>query len=405
MILVLTGVFAAPFALIVFPLLLFWCRAPYSVPLLLVSWAAFFSLLTSTKFPESDLLLYLEIYEDLGRQALADVFSYAVLSIRVTEVAYSIYSYLISTISGGSAFAFVFLTSFLIYLFVVLIAYFAFVGGAGLSARYAHDRSPLLTKNPYAYAFLAAMALASFVAITFSLSGHLVRQYLAGSVLFFGFAVLIFSERRWVIGSILILLAPLIHNSAAIPAVITILVFVLRHRRAFLWPTLVLFAFLGYYGVTFIPGYDSVVSEATQAADEGAIHPVIVAADVALVVLALGLNSAHPHLQSKRQLSLILWACVLFASFLVLVSGVSLLFLRFYFYVEFFRVLLIGFIFGRYARTVGPTAVLVAGSFSLLYFSLRFNFSAWDYIDRMPGALFVDISRLADRVDLVYRGY
>src|SRR5206468_5685178 len=126
MILVLTGVFAAPFALLLFPLLFFGCRAPYSVPLLLVSWAAFFSLLTSTKFPESDLLLYLEIYEDIGRQALADVFSYSVLSIRVTEVAYSIYSYLVSIISGGSAFAFVFLTSFLIYLFIVLIAYSAF---------------------------------------------------------------------------------------------------------------------------------------------------------------------------------------------------------------------------------------------------------------------------------------
>src|SRR5206468_8023400 len=128
---------------------------------------------------------------DIGRQALADVFSYSVLSIRVTEVAYSIYSYLVSIISGGSAFAFVFLTSFLIYLFIVLIAYSAFVGGAGQSTVDAHNRSRLLTKKPYAYAFLAAMTLTSFVAITFSLSGHLVRQYLAGSVLFFGFSVLV----------------------------------------------------------------------------------------------------------------------------------------------------------------------------------------------------------------------
>lgn len=400
----LVPLFAAPLALLAYPVLFVLFRGPYSIPIMLVSWAGFFSLLNSTKYPESDLLYYLEIYDDLGLESLSNVFSYTALSLRGTEAVYSLYSYLVAMISGRSKIAYVVITSLLIYLFAMLAICLAFLHTI---QRDSHDRlkgSALLIKAPYVTGFLVATTLGTFVAITFSLSGHLIRQYLAASVLLLGLALLLFTEKRRATGITLIAIAPFIHNSSAIMSVVSVAVYIFKNNRLALWCIVGGSILIIAYGIDSLSGFDFAVNEMVLSMDEGTVHPAIMATDLALLMLAIWLNSTESDPRAKQRMNVILWSVGIFALFLIFVRQIPFYFLRYYFYVEVFRVLIIGCICGRYAKAIGPAILTSVGLLSLVYFTVRFNASPWDYVTSMPAALFTDIHSMAERIGRVYDG-
>jgi len=345
------------------------------------------------------------LYDDLGSEGISDALSFSALSIRATEFAYNIYAYSVSVLTGGSKLIFVLVSSSLIYLFVMLANSLAFSDGARVLIGGLSNQTRIDSRSRFRYAFLTSVLLAAFVCVTFSVSGHLIRQYLAGSISTLGFALLIFDKKKPIAGSVLLGMAPFIHNSAIVLAAAYIFVYVFRDSARVRWCLLLLSVIPAMYGVGIVSEYAFAINEIVLSMDEGNIHPAIVGADILLLALALATATKTKVSGAPTRFSLVLWAICFFALFLIFVSSVPFYFLRFYFYVEFLRILVVGFLCGRYARLIGPKLGLLLSGISLLYFSLRLNASPWEYVAKMPDVLFVDVLSLAERVDRVYRTF
>ncbi|TOI26967.1 hypothetical protein CGI63_23415, partial [Vibrio parahaemolyticus] len=150
---------------------------------------AFFSLINLIKIPESDMMIYIEALNEIVKSSFYDVFNFSFVSLRSSEFVFNIYLYILSNID---------LTGFLFSFLSVFIIYFN-LGLTVFNLSYKKDID-----------FLVIVFSLFLCFVTFSLSGHLVRQYLAVSFILLGVSYIAVNKNR---AYILSLASMFIHNS------------------------------------------------------------------------------------------------------------------------------------------------------------------------------------------------
>lgn len=173
-----------PFLTLLMVLLVGWIYCPkrYWVPsILVILGSAYIGLINTTKLPDSDLGVYLQWYESangLGYFEFLGLFS--------REPIFYTWMYLISSLTNGDKNIFIFLTSWL--------SYFIFAYSILLVCRHANIA-------PRSTAMLIVIFL--FFPLLFSISAHLMRQFLAAALITYFFARRIAEQKNswWVIAT------------------------------------------------------------------------------------------------------------------------------------------------------------------------------------------------------------
>lgn len=313
----------------------------------------FFASISAMKFPESDLLVYVEAISIISNKGFLDVLSFKYVSLRSTEFIFNYYIWLISFIDE-SGWLFSFLSTYIIYLNVSLSLCNIFT----------------VKKNETLY-LIVAMLLFS---ITFSLVGHLVRQYLAASFLLLGISYL---DSRKKLGVSLLVSSIFIHSSMflfvlAFPFVRTLLSTRLWAIYTFL--LLFLAAIIGLFSSYLMP-----YMEVAFAINDGSIPIPLIFFDVSLFSLFFYFKiksfCIDKRIVNIYCLSVLLICCLLVS------REISLLFFRFYFIADFIRPFLIIFLSTAILNKniLKSLFIYVALIFSFLIFIIRFESNPWDY--------------------------
>jgi len=208
-----TVFFLAPAAFLVLFIILMFTRMPYSTKKIFFSVfvPGFFGILSIQKMPSSDLSAYIAAIRLISDLDFISVLSFHFLSLRPSEFIFNYYIYFIGQIDE-SGFLFLFSSTFIIY--------------------YLFIRSLLMLNSEIESRKNIFLILFSilFISMTFTLVGHLIRQYLACAVLFYGLSRLQLYNNKtsWLV----ILSSLFIHNSMA-PFVILlpIILWVLKSRN------------------------------------------------------------------------------------------------------------------------------------------------------------------------------
>lgn len=153
--------------------------------------ACYLGLVNTTKLPDSDYVIYLEWYSNAQELSLPDFFA-----LYTREPLYYLYLYAIANVPYSSEHLFVFTStviSYCVFMFGVIRGSI----GSGL-----HNRVII--------SFVVALM---FFAPLFNLSAHLMRQFIAGSLVIFFFSEIIFSGKKhwWILVA-----AVFVHISAII---------------------------------------------------------------------------------------------------------------------------------------------------------------------------------------------
>lgn len=227
----------------------------------------------------------------------------------------------------------------------------------------------------------SACAAALLLGITFSLVGHLVRQYLAGAIFFLGFFGYLTSGRKqWLL---LPLLAGGIHNGALM-LLAPLLLSLLLHARPKLLLTL-LAAFLAAAELQQIPLLSELATDLSFLKQDGEIGYLLPTLDAGVLVLAWWVWRRTPVSQrpfDDRSMARILWFGMTLGVMLFSVREVSLLLFRSYFFFEFLRVPMLAFVLCAWLRSADAArhalqAMLLACAVTVCW--LRAHGSEWVY--------------------------
>jgi EpsG family len=309
-----------------------------------VATALLLIVLNSLKWPESDLAEYFVMLDGarhLPLGALLDDES-ALLSIRSTEPVFRTLMWLLARADPLPRVAFTIFGGAAIYGSLLWLCRWA--------SRLRHDDA-----NWHAG---VATAVALLVGVTFSLSGHLVRQYLAGGMFFLGvFGWALSGRWRWLLWPVA---ACATHNSALLLAA-PLLLSMLFSARPLIFVAILLAA-LGAAPTGQIPILGD-LSEATSfLKEDGQIGLSLPVLDGLLLLLAWCVWRALPAGQRPptRAVVRILCFCVAFAVLLFYISEIPLLFFRSYFYLEFLRAPILAFVIAASLRRAGRAGMPLA---------------------------------------------
>lgn len=150
----------------------------------------FISIINSTRLPDSDLLVYINEFLLVDKIS----FSYYII-LGESEFIFSIINWLIFKLTTGSEFWFKFIHSILIY-GILNFANYRLCKALGVGEKLTLVALIFLNFNPY----------------TFVSSLHLLRQFLAGSIIFLAIVEKFFYDRK-IFSYVLVALAVLIHNT------------------------------------------------------------------------------------------------------------------------------------------------------------------------------------------------
>ncbi|MHB9954120.1 hypothetical protein [Vibrio campbellii] len=338
---------------------------------------AFFSIINLIKIPESDMLIYIEALNEIFKISFYDVFNFSFVSLRSSEFVFNIYLYILSNID---------LTGFLFSLLSVFIIYFN-LGLTVFNLSYKKDIDFLVIVFSFFLCF-----------VTFSLSGHLVRQYLAVSFILLGVSYIAVNKNRACLFSSL---SMFIHNSL-IPFVLfypLIYAGTVRYGWKIVTFLSLLFSFVASSFVFLIKPY----MEIGFVKDDGAIPIVLIIFDASVFFLFsfFVMKKECFYVNAVKIFPLF----IMTASVLIITKDVPLLFLRFYFLVDFLRpvalVLLFFSIMPKSVFRYSSLMFIIIISFSI--FILRLDSSPWDYgFDGMSLLFFSNVSNFIDRVFYVW---
>jgi hypothetical protein len=346
---------------------LFWKAANSSprVARRLVFWGIgiFFALMNATKIPQGDWAWYLTYYKLATHTPFNNLMQSGNLSIRPTEPIYYGLSYIIGFIFNHN-----------IYIFAIVITLLIYIPYAcGLEKTFENfDLNPQMA--------MAVMILALIAGITFTLSTQLIRQYLAGTLVFLFIAQLLRKHdfAAFVTASI----AFLTHNSAIIPVVFAYFAFTATRwefiRRNF-FKIIILMLGVGWVASRAMVPLATAFSQSSLKND-GNISPLVCLGDV---ILFYAISWAHNHNATENQRDLlrpILFYLSMMAALLLALHQLPLLLLRFYFYFEWMRVFGFISIIMIFSKKMHARQFLYAALvLSLSVFLLRLRQSPWDY--------------------------
>lgn len=339
----------------------------------------FLGLFNATKKIEGDWYWYISDYLKFSSVNFIDYLESGGLSIRISEPLYYFISFAVSRISDGNAFLFVISITSIIYLTYIFAL-------EKLLKAYGINR--LLAAVCIAFAVLAG--------ITFTLTLQLVRQYIAGSMLFLYFIFLLEGKNKK--AALIFMAGSLVHNSFAIPGVllaicvyISSLTFLMRHYLVMV----LFFAISGYATGTFITHIVGETVFATAAfKDDGSISKPVLALDVILFLSSLagviyfkGKKYFYTKCSAVTALFLALYGGILFGA-----NELTLFLLRSYFYVEWFRVIgIITIVWFLKYRLKMPNSALLIIPLSFLILELRVMQSPFDFgggaFDHLTGSV------------------
>jgi len=146
---------------------------------LIITISLFLGLINATKFPETDLNLYLHWYERAGNLSLPQF----LLRTEKTEPLFDVFSYFLYYLFGGSRILYITCLSFIIYYFFLSAIY-------KLYSYYKSD----------SHVIILAIVLGGLFPQLFSVSANIIRQLLAASLIFYFIVNRIFYNKNyWII--------------------------------------------------------------------------------------------------------------------------------------------------------------------------------------------------------------
>jgi len=243
---------------------------------------------------------------------------------------------------------------------------------------------------------LSCLVFALIAGLTFTQSLHLVRQYLAGTVLFLVYLWILEGQTLKVVLGFTV--GILLHNSFLIPGGLLLV-------SGFLWTSNavrrhVFRVVFGLLLLSFVVGtvvsrwvLDSVFALGAMK-DDGGLSSVIFVIDVGLFLAAMGWLwvKRRPDGTMEKETAIAVLFLTLFGGLLVGARDLTLFLLRFYFYIEWFRV--IGLIALCGLATRGSRKVMIPGLIALIsviLLHLRIERSPWDYggglLDHLVGSM------------------
>ena len=336
-------------------------------PILAYTLVGFLALFNATKRIDGDWSWYIDGYLEMSRMGLLDYLQEGGLSIRMSEPLYYAFSFVVSRMSGGNVFALALAVSLAVYLTYVFAL-------EKLMKLYGLHR----------WAAAICIVFAVLAGLTFTQSINLVRQYVAGSVLFFFFVLIL--ERRYKTAVILFVLGTLIHNSFIVPGSLLTgcvylwsLPFVRRRYLSFILILVGCGYAVGSQITSLVTGSEHEVSAFL---DNGEVSSTVFFMDILLFFISLAgivLFRKSPDFFTKSSAIAVLFLA-LYGGMLVGGHELTLFFLRFYFYVEWFRI--IGVItivwYLVYRAKVTPLAMLII-PLSFIGLGFRVSRSEWGY--------------------------
>lgn len=339
--------------------------------------ALFFSEINILKLPSSDALVYIEAIKEIKKVGFFEVFNFQFVSLRSTEFIFNIYIYLVSLLDD-SGWLFSFLSIFIIY-FNLSLSLVNIIG------------------SKYKERILIIFVLI-LLFVTFSLSGHLVRQYIAISFLLLGVSYLNASKLR---SFTFLMMSIFIHNSL-LPFVLFYPI-VLWALSKFGWKLVtiisVFVSFIASNFVYFLRPY----MEIGFVKDDGTIPIVLLTFDFLAFVVLIVLKSRKKHF--VREIGYLYPLFLLVFSVLILTRDVPLLFLRFYFMIDFLRPVVFSILFFSIApsRYLRLSTTILLSVLSLSVFMIRLDASPWDYGGSSFNLLFFnDVLNYIDRIVSVW---
>jgi hypothetical protein len=357
-------------------------------PALAIALVGFLALFNATKRHEGDWYWYVNGYLEMQRIGLLDYLQSGELSIRVSEPLYYAFSFALSRLSGGNFFVLALAVSLAVYL-TYIFALEKLVKCYGL----------------HRWSAAICIVFAMLAGVTFTQSLSAVRQYIAGSLLFFFFVLIL--ERRYKAAVILFVLGALAHNSFIIPGS-------LLGICAYLWSLpFVRRCFLGVVFILVSSGYvigsqcaSLVIGSAYEVSallDNGEVTFAALLMDLLLFFISVagvvffGKSSGF-HARASAISVLFL---AMFGGLLVGGRELTLFLLRFYFYVEWFRIIgvitIVWFLVCR-AKLTKLAFLIIPLSFLML--GMRVAKSPFDYgggfIDHLFGSFIWWIDNLSE---------
>jgi hypothetical protein len=333
-----------------------------------ITFVSFVASYNATRLVDADWYWYATHYIKMTEVSLLDYLQEGELSVRSTEPLYYAMAYTLSLLSDGNVLILVIAVTALIY----------------LTYNYALERLMKLN-GLHQWAAAICIVFALLVGITFSQTLHLVRQYIAGSLLFFFFVLVL--ERRYKAAVILFVLGMLTHNSFIVPGLLMVIC-------AYLWSLpFVRKRFISILIILVCTGYliglqiaDLVLEDDRQAVtaflDNGDVTWIVLLQDIFLFFISVAgvvfLGKLPGYNTRASAISVLFLA--LFGGMLIGGREMTLFFLRFYFYVEWFRVIsVITIVWYLVYRTKATNLVILLIPLWFLGFSMRVSHSPWDY--------------------------
>jgi len=347
-----------------------------------LSISSLFAVINILKLHESDLHAYIKYFYLLKELNFAQASDFVFLNIRYTEVFFRMYVWLLSQVFT-TAVVFVVLSTVIIYFSNVFFA-----------LNYSRKVTNSEKSEGWLFLFLA-MVWCCFVGITFSLTGHVIRQYLGVSVFVFGFLFLL--QGRMYAGWVILLLSGLVHNAMflLVPILIASLLMSKYLKSLIVTISILLIAYLLSGFVNLISDLAPGMLNRGEAENSG----MMIVLDVVLVIL---FRIAYRKDMKKKEIIQFNAFVVLYSSFLILFHGEALIFLRYYFIFDIIRSI-IGVLL---LRKLNKDGIALISSplvfFSIGFFMYRYSNSPWDYGFNGASIIMANLEQILSRVDVLY---
>lgn len=352
----------------------------------------FFITLNLAREPSGDYIWYSKHYTWLVHGSLLDYFGVPLygVSAKITEPIYHVYAKILSVLSSGDMIIYVIITTYIIY---------AIYSIAIKNLCTAFD----LDKQSRTTLLVAGLTLC----ITFTLSNHLIRQYIA-SVAFI-LSITYAHHCDWRKSLLISLMAVLTHNTIIVPVTLMMISLIIsRHppKKTALLITLSLpaSAFFGAWLVKTLSLEHDILSKS-----DGDISGITIFFDAVCFTGLLisyqklcAFNAISTHQKTTLKAAILFY--LLYAAFLIGISDSPLLWLRYYFYIEPVRALaflaiikLISCTTRHKGRSLALTAILVLG---LIHTGMRMEKSPFDYGMQFHTYILEDMYDLVSRYEV-----
>lgn len=320
------------------------------------------------KSPDGDLEWYLLVHRKFSNQNFSDVINSGDWSLRWSEVVYYFSSFVVSRVFDGSYVSLIVLIHSLTYgVYIVALVF--------MSRTFAlKGRETLL-----------CIIFGMVFAITFTQTTQLVRQYICGSLILLAAVLLL--NRRWIFFLVLSIVAVFVHNSAVILLALVLVSYSASKAKSWRAASLVFMFIAGAYAFGYLlssPQWSFISEVSLVDKNDGEISVAIKLMDGALllVFLALGRIRDESGRFVLRSRAYRYWRFMYLSYFvfLIAVSGSPLLSLRFYFYIEWLRILPILYLILA-IRRVRMFSVFALGLIlvAVIGWALRVTYGAWNY--------------------------